>query len=310
MDQPAAVVLDGVTMLRQEQRILDDVSGTLPAGRCTALLGPNGCGKTTLTRILMGMLWPTRGSVRVLGETLGSTDVRALRRRIGLVHPASARIDLVPATDPRLSALDTVLTGIFGTVGLYDADQLTADDRARAAHGLQSVGLAGHETQAFGTLSTGEQRRVLVARALIRRPELLILDEPTAGLDIAGREQVLATIQRILESKDPPTVLMITHHVEEISPLTAQVILMREGRLTASGPPESTITSARMSETFSCPVDVRRTHGRGGWKCCPRLGWICCSEWEGSRPENRTVLGPFGPQPPSRSRSQLGNNPN
>jgi iron complex transport system ATP-binding protein len=164
-----------------------------------------------------------------------------------------------------------VLTGYFGTVGLYDP--VTAAQRDRADQALDQVGLGHRRTLRFNLLSTGEQRRCLMARALVHQPELLILDEPTAGLDVAGREQVLATIEQVMLQPDPPTVLMITHHVEELSPRTAQVLLMRQGRIVAAGTPGQTITPESLSAVFGCRVFVRRIHGRYWLEVLPEA-WL------------------------------------
>lgn len=261
-DVLAAEAVD-VHVVRGATSILDGVTCRIERGRCTAILGPNGCGKTTFARTLTGQMFVTAGTVRVLGETLGRTDIRALRRRIGLVNPTTdaAGYHVVGAVvDADLSATDAVCTGYFATVGLYDAVSHEQRDRARML--LDHVGLVQRRDQRFGLLSTGEQRRALIARALVHMPELLILDEPTAGLDLAGREQVLATIELILARPDAPAVLMITHHVEELSPRTSKVLLMKAGRFVAEGPPDDIITPERLTETFGCKVYVRKVHGR------------------------------------------------
>ncbi len=269
MPTPAIQVRD-LHLTRQGTPILQGLSCTLPAGQCTALLGPNGCGKTTFTRVLAGQLYPTQGQATVLNQTLGQTNVHQLRQRLALINPASLNAG-TPIVLPRLSATDAVLTGLFGTVALYQP--VTDDQRDHARHLLTKVGLQHHLDQPFGTLSTGEQRRCLVARALVKQPELLILDEPTAGLDLAGREQVLAVIEQILAAPHPPTVLMITHHVEELSPRTQHVILMRDGRFTQQGPPADIITPEHLSETFGCKVFVRQTHGRFWLEVLPEA-WL------------------------------------
>ena len=262
--QPApAVEAADLHLVRGTTTILRGLRCAIPAGACTVILGPNGCGKTTLTRCITGHLYPTSGSLRVLGETIGATDIRALRRRIGIVNPtvdaASAHVTGA-VVDADLTAHEAVLTGFFHTVGVYDTPSPEQRDAADLL--LKRVGLGHRRLLRFGLLSTGEQRRCLIARAMVHRPPLLILDEPTSGLDLAGREHVLATIEQILASANPPTVLLITHHVEEISPRTVQVLLMKDGRITASGPPAQVITPESLTRTFGCKVFVRRQHGR------------------------------------------------
>ncbi len=272
-DAPAVVVQD-VSVQRGATTILAAVSCALPAGRCTAILGPNGCGKTTLTRTLTGQMFLTRGQVTVLGQPIGRTDIRALRRRIGVVNPTtdSAAAHVSGAVvDAELPARAAVATGFFGTVGLYDA--VSEAQWHRVDQVLGQVGLEHRRDLRFALLSTGEQRRALIARALVHEPELLILDEPTAGLDVRGREQVLATIELILARPQPPTVLFITHHVEELSPRTAQVLLMRDGRIIAAGPPKAVITPESLSALFNCKVYVKRIHGRYWLEVLPEA-WV------------------------------------
>lgn len=265
-----AIVLHNLHLMRGSTAILRDISATIPAGSYTAILGPNGCGKTTLTRAITGAMFFSQGNVEVLGETIGDTDIRALRRRISVVNPTASTAEAHVAgsvVDAELTAHEAALTGFFGTIGLYDRP--TDQQRDRANHMLREVGLGHRIDHRFSLLSTGEQRRCLIARALVHRPELLILDEPTAGLDISGREHVLATIEAILAGQEKAsageprmTVLMITHHVEELSPRCRQVMLMKAGRFTRIGRPEDVITPETLSETFGCKVFVRKSNGR------------------------------------------------
>jgi iron complex transport system ATP-binding protein len=277
----SAITITDLHLTRGATPILRGIDIDIPAGSYTAILGPNGCGKTTLTRTLTGAMFFTHGSVQVLGETIGEADIRALRRRISVVNPTASTAEAHvtgSVVDAELSALDATLTGFFGTIGLYDKP--TDDQRERAEHMLREVGLGHRVHHRFSLLSTGEQRRCLIARSLVHRPELLILDEPTAGLDISGREHVLATIEAILaaQEKSPAseprmTVLMITHHVEELSPRCAQVMLMREGQFTRVGKPNDVITPESLSETFGCKVFVRKSNGRWWLEVLPEA-WI------------------------------------
>src|SRR5215213_8785319 len=184
-----AIDLRHAGVLRDGRWILRDASWVVPAGACAAVLGPNGSGKSTLTRILAGHLWPSAGTVTVLGETFGEVNLVDLRKNIRLVQ-AAGPYDV----DPALTTREVVLTGYFSTIGLYDAT--TPEMEGEADRLLDLVGLRAVGDHPYSTLSSGERVRSLIARALVLRPRLLLLDEPTAGLDLLAREQVLATVQR------------------------------------------------------------------------------------------------------------------
>ncbi len=257
MDDPReAIRLRGVGVRRSDRWILDGIDWSVPAGGCAAILGPNGSGKSTLTRVIAGHLWPSVGEVRVLGERFGEVDLHALRRGLRLVQSASP-VEL----DPELSAFDVVLTGFFGALGLYDP--VDEEMRREADAMLDLVGLhqVGHHL--YSTLSSGERMRCLIARALVVRPRLLMLDEPTAGLDLLAREQVLAAVQAMANSgPDRATLLMITHHLEELPPATSQVLLLAEGRAAAQGTAAEVLRSEVLSPVYGCPLEVTQTAGR------------------------------------------------
>lgn len=253
---PLAIDLCNVGLQRGGRWILRDINWSVAAGACAAILGPNGSGKSTLTRIIAGHLWPTHGQVSVLGQRFGEVDLHALRRDLRLVQSASP-VEM----DPDLTAQDVVLTGFFGTLGLYDPVSDPMRDDASAV--LARVGLAHVADHRLGTLSSGERMRCLIARALVVRPRLLMLDEPTAGLDLLAREQVLATVQKLFEAaEEPPAVVFITHHLEELPPATAQVLLLSEGRAAAQGSPADVLRAAVLQPVYGCPLEVVRSGGR------------------------------------------------
>lgn len=251
-----AIAVRGVGVQRQERWILKDVDCTVPTGSCVAILGPNGSGKSTLARIIAGYVWPTVGEVSVLGAQFGSVNLHELRESLRLVQPVGQS---EPA--PEMSAFQVALTGAFGTVGLYS--EPTAEDRSEAERLLGVVGLKAVKDHPYQTLSNGERIRCLIARALVRKPRLLLLDEPTAGLDLLAREQVLATIESLCRSgEDRPTVVLITHHLEELPPAVSRVIVLDEGNVAAEGTPQDVLTSELLSVVYRCPLDVVRSNGR------------------------------------------------
>lgn len=254
----SAIELQNAGVLRDGRWILSGVTWSVRAGSCCAILGPNGSGKSTLTRILAGHLWPSAGSVRVLGGLFGEVSIPALRRQIRLVQ-AAGPYDAVP----ELSCREVVLTGCFSTTDLYDTP--TDAMCAEADRLLGQVGLSHVADHAYRTLSSGEKVRNLLARALVVRPRLLLLDEPTAGLDLLAREQVLATVQRMFEPgavHSPPTTLFITHHVEELPPATTQVLLLSDGKPAAVGTPADVLRADVLSPVYGCPLNVRHVSGR------------------------------------------------
>jgi iron complex transport system ATP-binding protein len=264
-EQPA-IQLRNVGVSRADRWILRDVSWSVAAGSCAAILGPNGSGKSTLARILCGYVWPSCGEVLVNGRRFGETDLNDLRHSIRLVQSAGPY-----DVQGELTAREVVLTGLFGTIGLFDP--VPEHEVAHAQKLLAHVGLTHVIDHRYETLSSGERVRALIARALIIRPRLLLLDEPTAGLDLLAREQVLATVQGLLSNHEhSPTIVMITHHVEELGPLTSDVLLLSDGAVAAQGPPSSVLRTDVLSRVYRCPLRVQVEDSRyyvrvdpGGW---------------------------------------------
>jgi iron complex transport system ATP-binding protein len=252
-----ALHLEQVGLVRDDAPILVDIDWTVAGGERWIVLGANGSGKTSLVRVCALWLHPSTGLVEVLGERLGRTDVRRLRERIGL-----ASAGLADQLRPRITGRDAVMTARHGALEPWWHDY-DAADRERADLLLEQLGVGFACDRAFGSLSSGERQRVLLARTLMNDPGLVLLDEPAAGLDLPGREQLLGALGDL--AADPagaPTVL-VTHHVEEIPPRFTHVLLLREGRVHASGPLDETLTAESLSSCFGMPLVLARDPGSG-----------------------------------------------
>ena len=247
----AVLELDQVTYRRERKEILHGVSLTVRAGEHWALLGPNGAGKSTILAFCGAVTHPTTGIVRVLGEQLGHVELQALRRVIGHVNPRH------PLRSPR-PVREIVLTGITGTIELPPRWKPAEAELERAEQVIKSVGLAGKADERWPTLSQGERGRALIARALICEPRLLLLDEPATGLDLAAREQLLETIDRLEETHPGTASVLVTHHLEELPATTTHALLLAGGRAVAAGAAEDVITTENVSAAFDYPVTVRR----------------------------------------------------
>ena len=248
------VRLDGVTLDRDGRRILDGVDWAVERGQRWVVLGRNGSGKTTLARVATLHEHPSRGTVAVLGQRLGACDVRTLRSRIGFVSAAFA--DLLR---PRLAALDVVVCALHGALEPW-WHVYTDDDRARALHHLERVGVGHLADRSVGSLSSGERQRVLLARATMSDPELIVLDEPCAGLDLPGREELVDALDRLAADPTGPSWVLVTHHLEEIPGSTTHAALVADGRILHAGPTDDVLTDTALSETMGIPVRVVR-HG-------------------------------------------------
>ena len=254
--------LDGVSLWRWDARaarrrsIIDTVTWEARTGERWALLGPNGAGKTTLLTLVAAVEFPSSGAVEVLGERLGRTDVFRLREQIGFVDARLGR-----RFAPALTVAQVVRTGATGTIGLFE-ERVTDAGRARAEALATTFGVSAISAQRFADCSHGERTRTLIARALVSRPRLLLLDEPGAGLDLAGRETLLAAFSRLAVEEPDLATVVTTHHLEELPAETTHALLLGDGQVVATGRVEETLTSHALSACFGLPVVVARSHGR------------------------------------------------
>ena len=249
------ISLEHITLLRENRRILDNISFTVESGEHWALLGPNGSGKTTLLKVINGYLWPSDGTVRVLGDEYGHVDIREKRRHIGLV--SSALFERIPHRD---TLFDVVLSGRFGSLGIYE--EIPSADHEKARNIIDFLGCGHLSERPYRVLSFGERQNALLGRALMAEPKILILDEPCEGLDIAARERVLNRIDSLINASSEPTILMVTHRVEELSPGISHVALMNGGRIAMQGAKDDTLTSSALKQIMGVDVELARRNGR------------------------------------------------
>lgn len=249
------LALAGATVVRGTTTLIADIDWEVEEGQRWVVLGPNGAGKTTLLQLAAARMHPTSGVVGILGEVLGTVDVFELRPRIGL--SSSALAESIPKGE---KVEDVVVTASWGVVGRW-RENYEDLDHGRAVELLAMLGADHLVGRKFGTLSEGERKRVQIARALMTDPELMLLDEPTAGLDLGGREDLVGRLGEIAADLAAPAVVMVTHHVEEIPPNFTDVLLMRDGRIVAQGPIELTLTEENLSATFGVDLVVEQ-HGQ------------------------------------------------
>lgn len=252
-----ALELRDIEFVRDGRRILHEVSLVIRPGERWLVIGANGSGKTSLVRIAAMYEHPTRGSVSVLGETLGTTDVRTLRRQIGYVS-ASFASEIRPA----LTARDIVMTAKHAALEPW-WHQYDDTDRIRAVECLHRLDVGDLADRTFGTLSSGEQQRVLLARSLMNSPAVVLLDEPSARLDLGGREQLVESLERMVGDVSIPAMALVTHHLDEVPPSMTHCLMLRSGRVLASGAIADVLDAANLSECFGLALMIeRRPDGR------------------------------------------------
>ncbi len=262
MDTLAPVIQVFGLSVRREVPILDNVNWRVERGQHWAILGSNGSGKTSLLATLTGYMTLTSGTISVLGETYGRSDWRDLRTRIGFVSVA-----IMPLMSGAESALDTIASGRRAMLGLWG--EVSPVERAEALEILHRVEAAALIARPWRYLSQGERQRILIGRALMARPGLLILDEPCAGLDPVARERFLSFLERLARSDTAPTLVLVTHHVEEITPVFSHVLILKAGRVLAAGDKHSVLSSATLSEAFDASLTLWVNGGRYSLSVAP-----------------------------------------
>ena len=248
------VQFNHVSFIRDDNTILHDISFRIEKGQHWAIIGPNGSGKTSLVSIINGYHQPSKGKVEVLGRRFGKSDLRELRHHIG-----EASSEIKNMLHPQDTVTDIVLSGRFATIGLYEKPLQEDLEIAGKLH--EFFDLAELAGRPFNILSSGEQQKTLLARALLPNPDLLVLDEPCAELDIGAREELLKIVQKMCEFPGGPTVILVTHHIEEIVPAISHALVLREGRIVAQGTKMEVLTGEVLSRTFDLKIEV---HERGG----------------------------------------------
>ena len=256
MPSSAVISLSNVTLKRDGQTILNSINWTVLTGERWVILGPNGSGKTTLCKLAGLYMHPSHGNIDVMGKRLGRTDVRLLRAKLGFTSQA-----LADMMRPSLSALEIVMTGRHAALTPW-WHNYGERDRERATSLLKRFNCEALSNARYATLSAGERQRVMLARALMSDPPLLILDEPTAGLDLTGREQLISLLARLADNTKLRGAVLVTHHVDEIPPGFTHILLLGNGRLVAQGPIRETLTPDVLSECFGIPLQLEHRDNR------------------------------------------------
>jgi iron complex transport system ATP-binding protein len=253
---PPAFALSEVSVVRPGKLLLENVSWTVQEGERWVILGANGAGKSTLMQIVGATMFPSTGEAEILGHRLGEVDVFELRTRIG--HTGTAVAERIP---PRETVRDAVMSAAHGVLGRW-REEYDREDLARAEQIMGELGITALAHRTYGTLSEGERKRTLIARALMTDPELLLLDEPGAGLDLGAREDLLASLEVLAASDDAPVLVMVSHHVEEIPRGFTHVLMLRDGKIVAQGALAETLTADSLGRTFGMKLELTVDDGR------------------------------------------------
>jgi iron complex transport system ATP-binding protein len=248
--------LSSVSIVRDGNTILDAVDWAVDSDQRWVILGPNGAGKTTMLQVAAAAIHPTKGNAEILDEELGAVDLFELRPRIGFASTALAR--RIPVAE---SVLDVVMTAAYSVTGRWNEEYEEIDER-RAHRVLKEWKLDHLAERKFGALSDGEQKRVQIARSVMTDPELLLLDEPAASLDLGAREELVTLLGGYASDPGSPAIVMVTHHVEEIPPGFTHVLLLAGGGIVGAGPIDKTLTSEKLTETFGLPIELAENEGR------------------------------------------------
>jgi iron complex transport system ATP-binding protein len=248
--------LTDVSIVRDGNTILDKLSWTVDGSERWVILGPNGAGKTTLLQIAAALIHPSAGSAVLLDQRMGTVDIFDLRPRIGFVSSAMSR--RIPGNE---TVLNVVMTAAYSVTGRWN-EEYEDVDLARAHWVLKEWKLEAFTDRTFGGLSDGEQKRVLIARAVMTDPELLLLDEPAASLDLGSREELLQLLGGFAKSKSAPAMVMVTHHVEEIPRGFTHALLLADGKVVSEGKLDDVVTAKKLSKTFGIPLELSSSKGR------------------------------------------------
>lgn len=250
--------ITGLTIRRGEKTILKNIDWCVQPKEHWAILGANGCGKTSLLAALTGYLSPSSGTVQCIGEDFGNSDWSEVRQRIGMISSSLTR--RVPADEP---AIETVLSGATAQLGFWTREKKI--DTSKALRCLSKLKIRGLADRPWGILSQGERQKVFIARSLMLSPELLILDEPCAGLDPVAREQFLTSLRTLAQRKRGLGLILVTHHIEEIFPEITHILLLKNGKVLAQGPKTTVLNSQNLSQAFGAKVQVRKSRNKDRW---------------------------------------------